>query len=100
RRRRRLPRWVRRSGVPFDVVVVPRHKALHTVLDVRWNSETVIFAWVYDEFGRAPKRLHGLVHLLTAQNRHVPIDVIAHEYLGDGDAIYTIILGIYVHRRC
>src|SRR6266480_2065531 len=76
-------RWRR---VAFDVVVVPRHEALHAVLEMRRHCEAVILARIDDEFGSAAKRFHRLIHLFAAENRNIPVDVATHEKSGSGDA--------------
>src|ERR1700683_1823783 len=59
--------------------------AIEAVLNMRWRSETVEFAGINHEFGFATERLHCLIHLLAAEDGHVPVDVSAHEQSRSGD---------------
>src|SRR5260221_11379708 len=52
---------------------------------MRRRRESVIFAWVNDQFRLAPQSFERLVHLLATEDRDVPVYVAAHEQRGRGD---------------
>ena len=64
---------------------VPGQVAFEAVLDVGGEAELVVFVGVDDQFGCATEAFQGLVHLLAAEDRYVPIDIAAHEEGGGGD---------------
>src|ERR1700682_4163787 len=58
-------RWSGRSGVAFDVVVVPGQIALQAVLDMGWRGKLVIFVGIDHQLGGAAQALQRLEHLLS-----------------------------------
>src|SRR5882762_6182609 len=54
------------------------------------HCETVVFAGIDDELGGAAEAFQRLVHLLTANDGNVPVDVAAHEKSGGGDVVHAV----------
>src|ERR1700751_5038111 len=68
-----------RRAFAFDVKRVPREIALKPVLQVRRHLEFVILARIDNQLSCPAKLFERLIRLLAAKNRHVPVDVTAHE---------------------
>src|SRR5260370_22599971 len=78
--------WPSGRGFAFHVVSVPGEVTLEAVLNVGRDCKLVVFARVDYELGGAAKALQGLIHLLSAEDGHVPINFSPHEERRRGDA--------------
>src|SRR5215467_12336706 len=89
-RRRGWLGWARWRRIAFNIVVVPGKVAFQAILDVRGRFEFVILAGVNNKFRRTPQTLQRLVHLLTAQNRNVPVVLSPHKQRWRHDVTHSI----------
>src|SRR6266852_2160134 len=78
--------WSGGGGFAFDEVGIPGEVALEEVLDVGRHGEAVVFAGVNDQLGRAAEALQGLIQLLAAEDRNVPVNFSPHEERRRSDA--------------
>src|SRR6266478_6793898 len=78
--------WPSGRGFAFHVVSVPGEVTLEAVLNVGRDCKLVVFAGVDSELSDAAEALQGLIHLLSAEDGHVPINFSAHEQRRRGDA--------------
>src|SRR5215470_3056057 len=86
----RVLRKRRRSRVALHIMAIPGEVALQAVFYVGRNGELVIFAGIDHKLRVASERLQRLIHLLAAENRHIPINVAAHEERRRGDIFHAV----------